>query len=178
VTVRSSTAASDTEAGTTRVAVIADTHMPRGSRRLPDECVRRLESAELILHAGDFVAASVLEELRQLAPVEAVAGNMDEAELLAELPERSVVDVGGARIGMVHVAGPAVGRRERLVEAFPGCDAVVYGHTHLAEVSRLGSVWVLNPGSPTERRGAPTHSLLLLEIDSGDIRPELVTLRP
>jgi uncharacterized protein len=152
--------------------------MPRGSRRLPAECVRRLETAELILHAGDFVEASVFEELGKLAPVEAVAGNMDEADLLAVLPERRVVEVGGVRIGMVHVPGPAPGRPERLTEAFPGCDAVVYGHTHIPEVSWLGGTWVLNPGSPTERRGGPVHSLLVLEIDSGAIRPELVTLRP
>jgi uncharacterized protein len=150
--------------------------MPRGSRQLPQECLRRLESAELILHGGDVVAASVLEELRRLGPVEAVAGNMDEPALLAELPERRVVEVAGVRIGMVHVPGPRLGRGERLAAAFPDCDAVVYAHTHVPEVSRVGAVWILNPGSPTERRGAPVHSLLMLEVDSGEIRPELVTL--
>jgi putative phosphoesterase len=138
--------------------------------------VQRLEGAQLILHAGDFTTASVLEELGRFAAVEAVAGNMDEAKLLAVLPERRVVEVDEVRIGMVHVPGPAVGRGERLAAAFPGCDAVVYGHTHIAEVARVGDVWILNPGSPTERRGAPTHSMLVLEIDSGEIRPELVTL--
>jgi putative phosphoesterase len=152
--------------------------MPRGVRRLPRECVRRLESAELILHGGDFVARSVLDALGQLAAVEAVAGNMDEAELLAVLPERRVVEVAGVRIGMVHVPGPSVGRSQRLSAAFPGCAAVVYGHTHVPEVSRLGDAWILNPGSPTERRGSPVHSMLVLEIDSREIRPELVTLRP
>lgn len=150
--------------------------MPRGVRRLPRECLRRLESAELILHAGDFVAASVLEALRELAPVEAVAGNMDAAELLGVLPERRVVEVGGTRIGMMHVPGPGAGRGGRLSAAFPGCDAVVYGHTHVPEVSRAGDVWILNPGSPTERRSSPVHSMLMLAIDSGEIRPELVTL--
>jgi putative phosphoesterase len=150
--------------------------MPRGTRRLPAECLRRLESADLILHAGDVVGASVLAELEQLAPVEAVAGNMDEPALLAALPERRVVDVDDARLGMVHVAGPAAGRGDRLARAFPGCDAVVYGHTHVPEMTRAGDLWVLNPGSPTERRGAPAHSMLMLEIDSGEIRPELVTL--
>jgi putative phosphoesterase len=160
------------------VAVIADTHMPRGTRRLPPECLRRLDQAELILHAGDFVGASALDELRRLAPVEAVKGNMDDPELAAHLPERRVVEVEGARIGLVHVPGPAAGRGERLAAAFPGCDAVVYGHTHFPEVSRVGEVWVLNPGSPTERRGAPAHSMLMLEVESGEIRPELVTLTP
>jgi uncharacterized protein len=150
--------------------------MPRGSRRLPRKCVRRVESADLILHAGDFVALSVLEELARFAPVEAVAGNMDAAELRQVLPERRVVEVGGARIGMIHVPGPAFGRGQRLASAFPGCDAVVYGHTHIPEVARFGNVWILNPGSPTERRGAPAHSMLMLEADSGELRPELVTL--
>jgi uncharacterized protein len=128
------------------------------------------------VHAGDFTAVPVLEELRELAPVEGVVGNMDEAALRELLPERRVVEVEGTRLGIVHVAGPRVGRRERLVSKFPGCDTVVYGHTHVPEVSRVGDVWVLNPGSPTERRGAPAHAMLMLAIDSGQIRPELVTL--
>jgi len=150
--------------------------MPRGSRRLPAECVRRLEVADVILHAGDFVAAGVLKELSRFADVEAVAGNMDEPALRTTLPERRVVEVGGARIGMVHVPGPAAGRGERLAAAFPGCQAVVYGHTHLPDVSQLGPVWILNPGSPTERRGSPVRSMLVLEVEAGEIRPELVTL--
>jgi putative phosphoesterase len=150
--------------------------MPRGTRRLPAECLRRLESADLILHAGDFVSVAVLEELCKLAPVEGVGGNMDEAGVRKILPERRVVDVGKVRIGLVHVPGPAAGRGARLVSAFPGCEAVVYGHTHVPEVSRVGEVWVLNPGSPTERRRAPAHSMLMLEIGSAYIRPELVTL--
>jgi uncharacterized protein len=129
----------------------------------------------VILHAGDFVTVAALEGLQALAPVEGVAGNMDESRLRELLPERRVVDVDEVRIGLVHVPGPAAGRGERLVSAFPGCDAVVYGHTHRPEVSRVGDVWVFNPGSPTERRGAPAHSMLVLELDSGHIRPELVT---
>ena len=152
--------------------------MPRGTRRLPAECLRRLEEADVILHAGDFVTAAVLEELQALAPVEGVAGNMDEPGLRELLPERRVVEVDEVRIGLVHVPGPAAGRGERLVSAFPGCDAVAYGHTHRPEVSRVDDVWVLNPGSPTERRAAPAHSMLVLEVDSGHIRPDLVTFSP
>jgi putative phosphoesterase len=150
--------------------------MPRGTRQLPKECLRRLGEAELILHGGDVVGRTVLDALRELAPVEAVAGNMDDAELMAMLPVRRVVEVADARIGMVHVPGPAAGRAERLVESFPGCDAVVYGHTHVPEVTRVGETWVLNPGSPTERRSSPTRSMLMLEIESGAIRPEFVPL--
>jgi uncharacterized protein len=137
-----------------KVAVLSDTHMPRGSRRLPEACVMLLERAELILHAGDFTAARVLAELQELGPVEAVHGNVDDAELQAALPARRVVEAGTVRIGLLHDAGGRDGREARLVAAFPGCAAVVYGHSHLPQVSRHHGVWILNPGSPTERRRA------------------------
>ena len=160
-----------------RVAVIADTHLPRGSRRLPDECLRRLAAADAILHAGDLVAASVLEELRGFGvPVHAVHGNADEPALRRTLPKELVVELGGARLGMTHIPGPRVGREARLVTRFPGCDAVVYGHTHVAQTELVGGVWILNPGSPTEKRRSPGRSMLVLEIARGEIRPEPVPL--
>jgi putative phosphoesterase len=150
--------------------------MPRGSRRLPDECLRMLAASDLILHAGDIVAASVLEELRALAPVHAVHGNTDEPALKAALPETRVVEIAAARIGMVHEPGPAAGRAARLAARFPGCDAVVYGHTHLPELTRHGSMWILNPGSPTERRRAPTRTMIVLEAAVGRLEPRLLEL--
>jgi putative phosphoesterase len=140
--------------------------------------VAELAAADLIVHVGDFVAASVLEELRGLAPVEAVYGNMDEPALRESLPKERVVDVAGVRIGVVHIGGPAAGREARLAARFRGCDAVVYGHTHVPQVERFGrgGVWILNPGSPTERRRAPVHSMLVLDVEDGEIRPQLVTL--
>ena len=146
--------------------------MPRGSRRLPRKCLRLLAAADLILHAGDFVSAAVLDELGELAPVAGVAGNMDDEEVRSRLPERRIVEVEGMRIGMVHDAGPAFGRAERLVAAFPGCAAVVYGHTHVPEATRLGETWILTPGSPTERRSSPHHSMLGLTAAEGrlDVR--------
>jgi uncharacterized protein len=112
---------------------------------------------------GDLTRAAVLEELHALAPVAAVHGNMDEPALRAALPERLVVETDGLRIGLVHDAGAAAGRHERLLEAFPDCDVIAYGHTHIPEVARAGRVWILNPGSPTERRRAPEHTMLVLE---------------
>ena len=159
-----------------KIAVVADTHLPRGTRKLPDECVRRLEEADLILHAGDFVAVSVLEQLSALAPVEAVYGNMDEPALRQLLPKRHVVEAEGVRIGMVHVPGPAAGRAARLAERFPGCDAVVYGHTHVPERAEHGGVLVLNPGSPTERRRSPSRAMLMLAVADGRIDTEFVPL--
>jgi uncharacterized protein len=161
-----------------RVAVIADTHLPRGARRLPDLCVETLRSADLILHAGDIVTAAVLDELRALGPpVEAVAGNMDEPALEAELPAERIVDTGSVRLALLHIPGPAAGREARLAARFPDCHAVVYGHTHIPQVERFQHLWILNPGSPTERRRAPTHTMLVLEVRGARIIPELITLR-
>lgn len=162
----------------TLVAVIADTHLPRANRRLPEECVRRCEAADLILHLGDVVAASVLDGLRGLGRLEAVYGNMDEPALRETLPARHVVEVGDVRIGMVHIAGPRAGREARLAGWFPDCDAVVYGHTHVPHVEQHAGVWILNPGSPTDRRKSPERSMLELELAGGEIRPALISFGP
>ena len=139
--------------------------------------MRLCREADLVLHGGDVTTASALEELRALGtPVEAVYGNMDEPALRESLPKERIVEVEGARIGMVHIPGPRAGREERLVRRFPGCAAVVYGHTHVPQAERHQGVWILNPGSPTERRTAPFRSLLLLRVSRGDLVPELVQI--
>jgi hypothetical protein len=153
------------------VAVISDTHLPRGARRLPELCLERLSAADLILHAGDLTSVVALEELEALGPpVKAVLGNVDEPALRARLPEERIVDVAGVRIGMRHIPDPGEG----LLARFPGCGAVVFGHTHVPLVEEREGVWLLNPGSPTERRRSPFRSMLVLEVESGEIRPELV----
>ena len=151
----------------TLVAVIADTHMPRGARRLPAACLERLRHADLVLHAGDFTSLDFLAELEALGPpVVGVHWNMDDPALKDALPRERVVEVDGTRIGMAHIPGPQ----------FPGCAAVVYGHTHLPRMELVGEVWMLNPGSLTERRRAPGHSMLVLRVERGEIAPELVAI--
>jgi hypothetical protein len=159
-----------------RVAIVSDTHMPRGTRALSRECIDRLAAADLILHGGDITEAEVLDTLRELGPLQAVCGNMDAPDLRGALPKELIVETAGARIGMVHIPGPLKGRAERLAARFPDCDAVVYGHTHVPEVTREDDVWILNPGSPTERRKAPNRTMIELRIDGGEITPELVVL--
>lgn len=131
-----------------------------------------LEQASLALHVGDVTTSAALEDLRGLVRIEAVHGNMDEPDLKSSLPERAVVEAEGVRIGLVHDPGPPQGRHDRLVAWFPGCHVVAYGHTHLPEVTRHGAVWIVNPGSPTERRRAPGHSLAVLV----DGEPRLIAL--
>ena len=163
------------------LAIISDTHLPRGPRQLPAPCVERLEAADLILHAGDFSAASVLRALETVGPVAGVHGNVDDHEVCRRLPEHRVVEVDGARIAMVHDAGPAAGRLERMRRRFPAVDAVVFGHSHLplherAAGGRHGRFQIFNPGSPTDRRQAPHHTMGMARIDDGRLDFHLVDL--
>ena len=139
--------------------------------------MKLLRAADLVLHAGDFVSAEFVEELRELGtPLEGVHGNMDEPGLKASLPKQVVVEHGGLHIGMVHDAGPRVGREARLAARFEDCDAVVYGHTHVPQVEQFQHLWVLNPGSPTDRRRQPVHSMIVLRVRGRRITPQLLTL--
>jgi putative phosphoesterase len=161
------------------IAVISDTHLPRGARRLPEACVERIEAADLLLHAGDFSTLEVLRELEAIGPpVVGVHGNVDSAELRRLLPEEHVVEAGGGRIAMLHDAGPSAGRLARMRARFgERADLVVFGHSHtpLHEQADDG-FQLLNPGSPTERRRAPTHTMGLITVSSGLLSCELVTL--
>jgi uncharacterized protein len=162
------------------LAVVSDTHLPRGSRVLPEECLERMRAADLILHAGDLVTAEVLADLRALGrPVAAVHGNVDDHEVRRLLPSARMVVAAGARIAMVHDAGAADGRLARLRRRFPDADAVVFGHSHipLHERDPATGFQIFNPGSPTDRRRAPTHTMGLARIgEDGAVNFELVDL--
>ncbi len=155
------------------IAVLADTHMPKGNRALPPACVEKVRAAEAVIHAGDFFAASVLAELRELNPrVVAVHGNVDEPALRAELPESIQVEIGGHTVAVVHDSGPSKGRLARMRARFPEADAVVFGHSHLPLHEEEGGFQIFNPGSPTERRRAPRHSMGLLHPTRAGLRFE------
>ncbi len=157
-----------------RLAVISDTHMPRGARAIPDACLEQCRGADAILHAGDLSAVSVLELLRALGPpVYAIHGNVDSDSVRHLLPGRLEREFGGVRVGMTHVPGPAAGRLERLKKAFARCDAVIFGHTHMPEHHAAGGFQIFNPGSPTERRRAPAHTMGIATIADGEIAFEL-----
>jgi putative phosphoesterase len=161
------------------IAVIADTHLPRGGRRLPDACVERIAAADLLLHAGDLMTVEVLRELEAIGPpVAAVHGNMDSSELRRLLPAERVVEAGGARIAMVHDAGPRAGRLERMRRRFGDrAGAVVFGHSHLPLHERAGDGFqIFNPGSPTERRRAPAHTMGTARVSNGRLTLQLVVL--
>jgi uncharacterized protein len=161
------------------IAVISDTHLPRGGRRLPEACVERIAAADLLLHAGDFSTLEVLRELEAIGPpVVGVHGNVDSADVRRLLPEERVVEAEGARIAMVHDAGPRTGRLDRMRRRFGDrAGLVVFGHSHLPLHEQAPDGFqILNPGSPTERRRAPSHTMGLIRADSGLATCELISL--
>jgi uncharacterized protein len=161
------------------LAIVSDTHLPRGARRLPDACVRRLREADAILHSGDFTTVEVLEGIAALGPpLYAVHGNVDEPAVRMRAPAARIVEADGARIAMVHDAGPAAGRLRRMRARFRDADAVVFGHSHipLHESDFDGGFQIFNPGSPTDRRRQPRHTMGLCRAEGGDLAFELVDL--
>ena len=148
------------------IAVVSDTH----SRAIPASCVERMRGSDLVLHAGDLSTESVLEELRALGPpVAAVHGNIDSADVRRLLPERQVVDAGGVRIGIVHDAGPAKSRLRRMRMAFSDCEAVVFGHSHIPLHEEEDGFQIFKPGSPTDRRRQPRHSMGEARVANGRV---------
>jgi hypothetical protein len=159
------------------IAIISDTHLPRGSRALPEVCVERLKAADLIVHAGDFSRPEVLEELKEFGSVIAVHGNTDDALLRAALPESAVIPLAERTLAVIHDAGPAAGRLRRLRARFPGADAVVFGHSHIPLHEQAPDGFqIFNPGSPTDRRRQPRHTMGLCHVRGGGLEFELIPL--
>ena len=151
--------------------------MPRGHRRLPDACVERLKEADAILHAGDFMELEVLQAIQALGPpVHAVRGNVDSSQLITRLPLIGTVRFEQVRIAMVHDAGPATGRLARMRRRFPDAHAVVFGHSHIPLHESQDGFQIFNPGSPTERRRSPHHTMGIASIQEDTVSFELITL--
>jgi uncharacterized protein len=154
-----------------RVAIISDTHLPRGPRRLSQRCLTALRGSELILHAGDISSVSALAELCRIGPpLRAVHGNVDEPALKRTLPASLELELQGVRIAMLHDAGPARERLERMRALFPEAALVIFGHSHTpAHVTGEHGFQIFNPGSPTERRRAPSHTIGLATVSDGRV---------
>jgi putative phosphoesterase len=109
-------------------------------------------------------------------PVHVVRGNVDSAELQARLPLTRIVQIEGARIAMVHDGGPAEGRLHRMRRRFPEADAVVFGHSHIPLHEERDGFAIFNPGSPTERRRSPRHTMGIATVTDGRVTFELLEL--
>jgi putative phosphoesterase len=162
----------------TRLLLISDTHIPGRARRLPDAVLKAADMADLVIHAGDWVAASVLDELEQHADVLGVWGNNDGADLRGRLPEvaRRVID--GVRFAVVHETGQASGRETRMDAAYPDVDVLVFGHSHIPwDTVTPRGMRLLNPGSPTDGRRQPLCTMMTATVDDARLREiDLVAL--
>ena len=164
-----------------RLLFLADTHVPKRARALPDAVWDAVARADLVFHAGDWVSVELLDELQQRAArLVGVYGNNDGEALRARLPEVAQVQLEGIRFAMVHETGPARGREERADERFPDTDVLVFGHSHIPWDTRSPrGLRLLNPGSPTDRRRQPFRTYLTAVADGGQLREvELVQLPP
>ena len=155
-------------------AIIADTHIPRRARALPEALIPHLERADLVLHAGDLMDPALLDVLAAYAPVKAVRGNLDPPH--SNLPETLEFELGGAKIAMIHDSGPRKGRRARLRRRFPDARVIVFGHSHIPFLEDEGGLMLLNPGSPTDRRRQPHRTFALLYAEEGNVRAEIMAL--
>lgn len=150
-----------------RIALLGDTHFPRRGSVLPEACLAVCRAADVIVHTGDLADVDCLSRLQSIGPpVVAVSGNADDPSVKAVLPVTTEVELPGARrLGVMHNGGPEKGRLERLRGRFPGCDAVAFGHSHIPLCARApDGFMIVNPGSATDRRRQPRHSMAVLDV--------------
>ena len=159
-----------------RIGVISDTHLPARGVRIPDAALRHFEDVELIIHAGDHSTRAALDQLSAYAPVEAVQGNIDDAEIMALLPIKRELVIGGCAIGVVHILGERAHYARNARREFADARVVIFGHSHIPYLEDDGGLLLLNPGSATDRRRQPQCSIARLTIEDGAPRAEIIAL--
>jgi len=161
--------------------IVADTHVPKRARDLPVELWQQIESADVVVHAGDWVDVALLDELEDRARrLVGVHGNNDHGALRRRLPEVARAEIAGVRLGVVHETGPAAGREQRCAQRFPDLDVLVFGHSHIPwDTTAATGLRLLNPGSPTDRRRQPFCTYLTAAASGGSLHDvELHRLLP
>ncbi|MCY7394695.1 MAG: metallophosphoesterase [Nocardioides sp.] len=164
----------------TRVVLMADTHVPQRARELPAELWSAVARADLVVHAGDWVEPELLDELEARSrSLLGVYGNNDGSVLRARLPEVAHADVEGVRLAVVHETGASRGRDERCAAAYPGVDVLVFGHSHIPwDATASTGLRLLNPGSPTDRRRQPHCTYLSAVVQDGRLDEVLLHRLP
>jgi putative phosphoesterase len=154
-----------------KVLLLADTHVPRRARDLPDRVWAEVRAADVVVHAGDWVEPGLLDALEQRADrLVAVFGNNDGAELRRRLPEVAQETIGGVRFAVVHETGDAKGRERRCQETYGDVDVLVFGHSHIPwDTVTPSGLRLLNPGSPTDRRRQPRCTYMTLTARDGSL---------
>ncbi len=158
-----------------RIGVIADTHIPRTADWIPRKLCDELKGVDLILHAGDLTELSVVEKLKEYAPVKAVYGNMDDAFVQETLPRKEVIEAGKFKIGLIHGLGPPFGILDRVRKEFGNVDVIVFGHSHSTKNEVKNGVLFFNPGSPTDKIFARYTTYGIIDVND-KIRGEIIKL--
>jgi len=137
----------------------------------------RIAGCDVVIHAGDFSDAAALDEVGAIGPpLVAVYGNVDSGEVQRRLGEEAMLEAAGWQVCVVHDAGPAKGRIGRMKRRFPEADAVIFGHSHMPLHEEEDGFQIFNPGSPTQRRRAPKHTMGLLHARENGLHFELIDL--
>ena len=158
-----------------RIVVIADTHAQRIDQ-LPTEMLTALQSADVVVHCGDFTGVTLLEELQFICrELVAVHGNTDSREVRELLPDKAVLEVHGRKIGITHPSwgGAPFGIAEKLAAQFQNVDAILFGHTHDSCNLTQQGILFLNPGQGYASFRVPA-SLGILTISNGEMSAEIV----
>ncbi len=160
-----------------KIGVIADTHIPVLANKLPRKVYEYFKDCDLIIHAGDLVEMSVLDELGKIAETKAVWGNMDSYEVKRCLPEKILLDVAGKKIGVVHGRGPAFKVVKIASRAFSKKpDIIIFGHSHTPFNEKRDGTLFFNPGSATDNVFPQNCSFGIIEIDGDRIRAEIIKI--
>lgn len=149
--------------------LIADTHLPKRARDLPEVVWEQVAIADVVFHAGDWVEPDLLDELEaRAAKLVACWGNNDGEELRRRLPERADVTLDGVRFTVVHETGGSKGRDARMAALYPDTDVLVFGHSHIPwDTTADTGLRLLNPGSPTDRRRQPFCTYMTATVADG-----------
>ena len=152
-----------------RLVLVADTHVPKRARALPDQVWAAVDDADVVFHAGDWVSEALLDEFEQRSRrLIGVYGNNDGDGLRQRLPETADVTLDGVRFSMIHETGQAKGREQRCEALFPDTDVLVFGHSHIPwDTVAPGGMRLLNPGSPTDRRRQPVCTYMTAVVVNG-----------
>lgn len=158
-----------------KIGVISDTHIPIFAAKLPKRVYDCFKGCDLIIHVGDAVEMSVINELKKIAETKAVCGNMDSAEIKKNMPDKLLLEVAGKKIGVMHGRGPGFNVMQLAGKVFKGkADIVIFGHSHVPCNEKKDGVLFFNPGSATDRACPHKCSFGMIEITGDDVKAEII----
>jgi len=160
-----------------KIGVLSDTHLKKPGPLLDRILGEILTDVDMILHAGDIVAYSVLEVL-ELSGVLAVCGNMDDYEVAGYLPQVRRITAGSKTLGLIHGWGSRIGLAERVLATFaPDTpDVIVFGHSHEPFAEEIDGTYLFNPGSAGHGRYGGRSTVGILRVEGSSIEGNIIPI--